>query len=421
VILKLRYGRGALTADLRGLRCHDLRPSAPRHGPESAELVKNALDRPLDGLPLAELARGRHRVAVLVPDATRKAWLPEVLPLLLHRLRHAGVGDEQVTVLVACGTHLAVPEGEFEHVAGPLPAGVALVQHDSRDAAALAPVGVLPSGLAVRLSRTVLDADLVVAVSKVQHHYFAGFGGGPKMVFPGVAGYDEIQANHAKVIDLAASPPHRHPGCEPGRLFGNPVAEEIAAAARLRPPDLSLLLVEGAEGRPGWAASGSLDTVFQAACRQAAAWYEVSAPSLRRMVVSAGGAPVDDTLIQAHKALDAACRFVEPGGEVLFLAECGQGAGSPAMEPFLADPRLEAIVAALARRYVQYGHTVLRIVEKTARFRIRLVSRLPEELQARLGFLPVAAPGAVLERWREETPGEAVGLMPGPPVYPVLP
>lgn len=190
------------------------------------------------------------------------------------------------------------------------------------------------------------------------------------------------------------------------------------AAASLRPPDLSLLLVEGAEGRPGWAATGSLATVFGAACRQAAGWYEVSAPVFERMVVSAGGAPVDETLIQAHKALDAACRFVVPGGEVLFLAACEGGAGSSAMSPFLADPRPEAIIASLAVHYVQYGHTVLRLVEKTSRFRVHLVSHLPEEVQRRLGFVPADSPGSVLGRWRDEAAGGEVGLMPGPPVYP---
>jgi hypothetical protein len=69
------------------------------------------------------------------------------------------------------------------------------------------------------------------------------------MVF-GVAGYAEIQANHARVIDLASGPPRRHAGCEPGVVAGNPVAEEIAVAAALRPPDLALLLVAGADGRP---------------------------------------------------------------------------------------------------------------------------------------------------------------------------
>jgi lactate racemase len=418
MILKLRYGHGTLTADLRGLKCHELRPSAPRHAVDQVELVSDALARPLDGRPLRELAQGRRRVTVLVPDGTRKVWLPDVLPKVLHELHHAGVPAESITVLVACVTHPAVESGELSHLVGSLPAGVTLLQHDSRDANALVPVGTLATDLAVRLNRAVVEADLVVAISKVQHHYFAGFGGGPKMVFPGAAGYEEIQRNHARVMDLAAVPPRRHPGCEPGLLAGNPVAQEIAAAARLRPPDLSLLLVEGAEGRPGWAATGGLDTVFDAACRQAAAWYEVSAPAFDRMVVSAGGAPVDETLIQAHKALDAACRFVVAGGEVLFLAACEGGAGSPAMETFLTDPRPEAIIARLTERYVQYGHTVLRLVEKTGRYRVLMVSHLPADVQRRLGFTPVASPGSVLERWRDEAGGEAVGLMPGPPVYP---
>ena len=107
-----------------------------------------------------------------------------------------------------------------------------------------------------------------------------------------------------------------------------------------------------------------------------------------------------------------------PGGEVLFLAACEGGAGSPAMETFLTDPRPEAIITRLTERYVQYGHTVLRLVEKTGRYRVLMVSHLPIEVQRRLGFTPVASPGSVLERWRDEAGGEAVGLMPGPPVYP---
>jgi lactate racemase len=418
VILKLRYGHGVATADLRGLLCRELRPNAPRHPLPAEQLVHDALAGPVAGPPLVELARGRRHAVILVPDATRKAWLPLVLPHVLSCLRAGGVADTGVTVLVACGTHPPVAEAALGELLGPLPGGVRVVQHDARDGAALRPAGTLATGLQVRLAAVLLDADLVVAVSKVQHHYFAGFGGGPKMVFPGVAGYDEIQANHSRVVDLAAPEPRRHPGCEPGVLAGNPVAEEIAAAARLRPPDMALLLVEGVEGRPGWAAAGPLDSVFPAACRQVRAWYESAAGPFDRLVVSARGAPGDDTLIQAHKALDAACRFASPGAEVVFLAACGAGAGSPAMEPFLADPSPAAIIERLRQRYVQYGHTVLRLVEKTAAFRVLTVSELDRALQRRLGLVPVGSLGAVLERWRAETPGEPVGLMPGPPVYP---
>jgi len=418
VILKLPYGRGSVVADLRGLHCRELRPEAPLHAASVAALVESALGRPADGPPLAERARGARRVTILVPDATRKVPLPELLPRMLAALAHAGVQRHAVTVLVACGTHPPADPQVLAALVGPLPEGVRLLQHDARDESLLVEVGRLTTGEPVRLHRAAVEADLLVAVSAVSHHYFAGFTGGPKLVFPGVAGYEEIQANHRKVLDFAVDPPRRHPGCEPGVIAGNPVAEEIAVAARLRSPDFALLLVEGTKGQPVWSAGGTLEVVFPLACERVQAWFEVAGGPFRRVVVSAGGFPTDATLIQAHKALDAACRFALPGAEVLFVAACDGGAGSADMAPFLADPRPEAIIARLAADYVQYGHTTLRLVEKTARFRVVMVTSLDAELVARVGMQSVRDPQRVLDRWRDEAPHETIGLIAGAPVFP---
>lgn len=421
MIVRLRYGREHLTADLGGLRGQELRPATPDVVVPLDELVRSSLDRPAAGPPLQELASRRRTCTILVPDATRSASLPEVLPLVLNRLATAGVPATATTVLVACGTHPPAPDAEVRALVGPLPSGVTLIQHDAHDDSVLRPAGTLPSGLAVRLHRALIEADLVVAISKVQHHYFAGFGGGPKLVFPGVAGYDEIQANHARVLDLAATPPRRHPDCEPGRLAGNPVAEEIAEASALRTPDFAVLLVDGEESRPAWSAGGPLAASFPAACAKAREMFEVPGGPFNRIIVSAGGTPRDHTLIQAHKALDAACRFASPGAEVVFIAACTGGAGSPAMEPFLADPRPERILALLAEHYVQYGQTTLRLVEKTARFRVTAISALSVELLSRLGMTSARDLGAILDRWRAEAPGATVAVFPGPPVYPARP
>jgi nickel-dependent lactate racemase len=418
VILRLPFGRDAIAADLRGLRCRLLQPSAPRVSPDTAALVAAALDAPAESPPLAELARGRRRIAVLVPDTTRRLPLPAILPVILARLEAAGVPVGDVAVVIACGTHPAVPTDQLNGLLGPLPPAVQVLQHDARDDGSLVAVGTLPSGLAVRLHRAAVEADLLITVSLVAHHYFAGFTGGPKMVFPGAAGYAEIQANHARVIDLSRVPPRRHPGCEPGAIAGNPVAEEIALAAALRPPDLALLLVAGADGRPAWAVAGPLAAAFPRATGRVREWYEVDGGAYRRVIASAGGHPTDHTLIQAHKALDAACRFAAPGAEVLFVAACDGGAGSPDMVPFLADPRPEAIIARLLERYVQYGQTTLRLVEKTARFRVSCVTRLDRVLAERLNLTPVAGVQMVLDRWREEAHGDTVAVLPGPAVFP---
>ena len=419
MIVKLACGATSVAVDLRGLRVKALAPTAPRSLPALAESVAAALDRPLDTPALAELARGRRGATVIVPDATRQASLPEVLPVVLHRLLGAGIENRRLTVLIACGTHPPAPIERLSDLLGPLPPGVEVIQHDARQEEELLAVGEVAPGRRIRLHRRAVECDLLVTLGGVRHHYFAGFGGGPKLVFPGVAGYQEIQANHALVVRRTTAGPARDDRCEPGALAGNPVAEEIARAADLRPPDLAVALAPGSDGRPAAVLAGSWRRAHAEAVDLVRNWYEVPRDDGFQLVVaSAGGAPGDTTLIQAHKALDAACRFARQGAEVLFVADLGGGPGSREMAPFLADPEPERILARLAESWVQYGHTTLRLVEKTAAHRVHLLSRLDAVLSRRLGFLPVEDPDDVIERWRSRAAPSTVAVMAGQAVYP---
>ena len=399
-----------------------LRASAPPGRGDVCGLVAKALDEPLDGPPLAELASGRRSATVIVPDTTRNAQLPKILPGVLEILRSAGIEKAATTVLVANGTHPAVGEGSVRSLLGEVPQAIRVLEHDSRAEDDLVRVGELREGIPLRLNRAAVEADLLVTVGTVRHHYFAGFGGGPKMVFPGVGGYDEIQANHGLVLRAAGARFERHSGCEPGVLEGNPVAEEIMRAAGRHPPDCALSLVEGREGGVAWAGSGPLQASFPAAVERVRSWFEVT-PRLpfELMVAGGGGAPGDTTLIQGHKSLDAACRFLAPGGEILYVAALNGGLGSEEMRPFVDHPQPEAILDRLSEDWIQYGHTTLRLLEKTSRHRVRLFSHLDPELARSLGFEPIADLAAVVDEWRTKHPGTRVGVMPGTAVYPASP
>lgn len=417
VIARLPRGRGDIRLDLRGLRVRPLEPGAPAVPEDVAKTVADALDRPRHGPPLTEIARERRDAVIVVPDATRRADLPMVLPIMLHRLRDAGIADPAITVLVACGTHPRVDAARLDELVGSLPSAVTVVQHDARAEDML--VECRRGGDAVRLNRIAVEASLLVTVSSVRHHYFAGFGGGPKMLFPGLGGYAQIQSNHARVMRRDADGPTRDPRCEPGVLAGNPVAEEISRLASIRPPDAALCTVPARDGHVAWASFGEPSTVFAEAVDQVRAWYESPHEGpFDVMVVSAGGYPADHTLIQAHKALDAASRFLHPGGEMLFVAELGGGGGSPDIEPFLRHPEPAEIMARLDETWVQYGHTVLRLVDKTARFRVWLHSELDPAVAERLGFAPVRDAAEVVTRWRQDGRRRTVGVMTGEPVYP---
>lgn len=419
MIVKLPFGTELEALDLRGLRVRPLAPTAPPDGRDPGALVADAVDRPVDGRPLAELAAGTREVVLVVPDWTRPLPLPEILPVLLSRLQRAGVADHRITVLVASGTHPGIAGERLRELLGPLPEGIRVRQHDSRDEGGLAAVGELRPGVPLRLDRETVEADLVVTIGAVRHHYFAGFGGGAKMVFPGIAGYREIQANHGLVLRPEEGRWRPDERCRAGILADNPVAEEIDRAVSNRPPDFSICTVPGSDGGVAWAAGGPWRRTFEAAVDTAREWFEVGGVGpFDLMVASGGGAPGDSTLIQAHKALDAACEFLAPGGELLFAAAIDRGLGSQEMEPFVDDPRPQAIMERLASDWVQYGHTALRIVDKTTRFSILLRSRFDPASAAGLGFHPVDELETVLERWREEAPGATVGVMSGAAVYP---
>lgn len=408
--------------DLRGLRVRALRSGAPPGHSDPGSLIKEALDTPVTGPALIELAEGRRSATIIVPDATRKMGLPVVLPVVIDTLQCAGIPSSAITILVACGTHPSIGKAATRDLVGALPEGTVVVEHDCRNPGELIEVGDLRPGIPLRLHRAAVQTDLLITVGGVRHHYFAGFGGGPKMVFPGVAGYEEIQANHSLVLRRTESGAVREPACEPGVLTANPVADEILRAAGHRLPDMAVCGVEGGDGHMAWAAAGPLRPVFEAAVEQARLWFELPAdPPLDLIVACGGGAPTDSTLIQAHKAFDSACRFLQPGGEILYLAALEGGTGSPEMEQFLVDPKPETILAALNRKWVQYGHTTLRLVEKTQKFRSLLFSNLQPAVAGRLGFKCVNDPNVVLERWRSDHPGATVGVMSASAVYPRIP
>ena len=417
MIVKLRFADDRVALDLRGFRVRALASNAPP-GRDARALAAKALDAPLTGPPLVDIAGGRKTATIIVPDATRKASLPEILPAVLERIRQAGIDDASIVVLVANGTHPPVGPERIASLVGPIPPAIRVIEHDCR-AGNLVEVGELRPGIPLRLHPLAIESECLITVGTVRHHYFAGFGGGPKMVFPGVGGYQEIQANHALVLDLSRSRPDRHPGCEPGVVEGNPVAQEIWRAAELRPPDLALCLVEGREGGVAWAGSGPWKTVFEAAVEKVRNWFEVPhEEEFDLMVAASGGRPTDTTLIQAHKSLDAACRFLKPGGELLWLASLDGGLGSGEMEPFVAHPTPDEILAKLAVRWGQYGHTTLRIVDKTSRHRVRLHSYLDPGIVEGLGFEPTADPGAVLDEWRARHEGARIGVMASAAVFP---
>jgi nickel-dependent lactate racemase len=201
-----------------------------------------------------------------------------------------------------------------------------------------------------------VEADLRVALGDVSYHYFAGFGGGRKLVFPGLGEPDGILANHKLSLDVEG---RLHPACEPGRLDGNPVHEDLMEAVSFCPPDLLVQWVEAEPGGPTLLEVGDWREQHAAGCAVYLRGHRLGHTTRpRALLVDAGGHPRDATFLQAHKSLQHAARFLPDGGRLLLVAGLREGVGSAVLERLWG--RSSGELAQLAREHYElHTHTAL--------------------------------------------------------------
>ena len=112
------------------------------------EIVREAMEHPIDSPRLSELAKGKPDCVIIISDHTRPVPSPDILPNMLRELRE-GNPDIQITLLVATGFHRPTTIDELRGKLGDAlfeEFKDRIVVHDAHDPSKNVKVGVLPSG-----------------------------------------------------------------------------------------------------------------------------------------------------------------------------------------------------------------------------------------------------------------------------------
>lgn len=305
--------------------------------PDVLATIQGALAHPFGARPLAQVASSRSRVVVVVSGAAREEPRAELFGAVRAAL--AAVPDDHLMLAVANGTH--VPAA-LDHLG--LPEEVLgrhrVVNHDARDEGAMVDMGTTSRGTRLRVNRCLAEADLVVATGAVRPHHAAGWGGGAKGIFPGLAFDADVRKNRALADDPASSL---------GEADGNPCREDFEEAVRRLGRDTYAVNVVAAGRAVVGAVAGDVVYAHREGVRLARPWCEVEAERSDCVVVSAP-LPLGASLRQAAKLVSRAGLLLRPGGTAVLAAECAEGAGGRAdvalLEPF-------------ARRWLPEGATLL--------------------------------------------------------------
>jgi nickel-dependent lactate racemase len=342
-----------------------------------------------------------RRPAVVVADKTRLCGYPTYLPVLLAELLGKGAPEDGLTIYIAYGTHGRQSEIECRSVYGEVYERFHWVHHACKDRSLFVQLGQTRRGTPVRLRADMLHATCLITFGAISHHYFAGFGGGRKLIFPGLGEREAIYANHGLFLDhgrraLSA-------GCRPGQITGNPLAVDLAEVARFKPADLAVHAILDSHGRVCDLSVGRGEDHFEEACRRHAVHCEAGGGPFAQVLASCGGAPKDINFIQSHKAVHNAAAFVADGGRLIVLARCPDGIGSGTFLPWFGLGGFQPAFERLAQGYVGNGGTALAMMEKTRRIRIALVTDMNESEVLAMGCEKItmdqARQAAVAGRW----------------------
>jgi nickel-dependent lactate racemase len=375
------------------------------------EAFRAALATPARGRPLAILARGARRAVIIVSDSTRGVPTARIMPLLLEELASAGVPRPAVTVVVATGVHRPATAEEMREIVGPEQADLRIVNHDPYDPAQLVSVGTTSSGTPVAVNRTVHEADLRIAVGKVEPHEFAGFSGGRKSVLPGIAGERTIEVNHRPEMLLS-------PGARPGQLHGNPIHEDMLEAAGRLEIHFMVNLVVNQAGQTVGMFAGQPAASHDAAVAFLRSFCQVRLREQPDVIVTTPGKPLNINFYQSVKPLIALAPLMQAGGALVLYSACPDGLGTEDMlVPYEGATDVEAVLRRLKADYrIQMDHALLlgKILQRGIRIVVATSPSLDADLARKLFLTPAANPQEALESARKTaaTPNPRVLFFP---------
>ncbi|MHA1731616.1 MAG: nickel-dependent lactate racemase [Promethearchaeota archaeon] len=372
----LPYGSGKVDVTIpEGVEVVQVDPKSPETLSDPEGAILEALNNPVEGPKFDDLfdVAVDQKVCIVTDDYTRKFPRELVIPVITKRLEDLGVKKENVFFLMACGTHKKPDPERIKATFGDLLDGYEL-RLSENEGSRYRDLGTTSRGTPVQVNEDYLDADVRILLTDVEYHYYAGFGGERKSILPGVSSGGSIEHNHGMLVDPAA---------KTGNLDGNPIHLDMEEAAQMAPPDFVVNVVMSLDRKLVAVRCGTLGKAFLEAAKIVDDSFGVELDEKFDLaIVSSGGFPKDINLYQALKAVEQTRAAINPGGSLIFLAECRDGIGHAVFEDWMKKyPTYKQVHDAVCSHFKMGGHKVYYLLKarEVQRLDIHILTELPRE------------------------------------------
>ncbi len=280
-----------------------------------AEMIQ-ALEHPVGGPRLEEIARGKKNAVIIGTDVTRPVQGNDALPLLLNTLNKAEIPDEKILLIMGGGSHRP-PEDLHEAFLkkyGEEAVRRVQIQYHSPDQDVVS-LGRTRRGHLIEINRRVMESEVKIGFAGILPHPFGGYSGGAKSILPGVSSREAIIQNHLMVVD---------PKVGMGLVDGNPIREEMEEVAEKAGLDFIFNLVLNTEGKAVGAVSGDFRQAYRAGVAQASRVFQARLPRPAQ-VIFASGYPYDIHFYQSLNGPGSVLNAIREGGTIIHCTPLHKG------------------------------------------------------------------------------------------------
>jgi len=297
--------------------CHMDGYEAPKLNPEE---LRNAISNPIGCKPIRELAKGKKNVVILFDDMSRPTKAAEIVPFILGELAMAGVEEDGIQFICALGTHGPLTAYDFAKKLGEDIIGrFNVYNHNIYENCTY--IGTTRRGTPVSLNTEFVNADFKIGIGALLPHINVGFGGGGKIILPGIASIDTIAHNHGPVRDHA-----KETGINSNTGFGrnedNAQLFDIEEACRMSGLDLKIDAIVNTKRDTTALFVGEPIAQYYEGIKLAERHYFSPAPDSPDVVVANCNAKVNETVVGTALAESL---LAESGGTIVMITNNPSG------------------------------------------------------------------------------------------------
>jgi len=343
-------------------------------------IIKNALNNPIDKEPIDQFISKAKKLLILVNDATKptptQKILENIYPLIIKK--------SNVKFLIANGTHRKPTVEELKSIFGKYYFDFKnqIYTHDAYKEENMDYLGISKNGTELYINKMVLEAGNVIVIGSVEPHYFAGYTGGRKAFFPGIASYKTIEMNHSLALSDKASSL---------ALKENPVHKDLTDSIKFL-KDINIFSIQTVlthDYKIYSVKSGDIIKSFNGSIKYANDIYSIPLEKKGNIVITVVPSPMDINLYQSQHALENGNLALETDGVLILVSKCRMGIGNDTFLNLLSKAKSHHdILKLLDGKYKLGSHKSYRILKIKSKAHLFAVTDLDNKIIEKAKFKP---------------------------------